>query len=135
MAASLRLPPLGPARPTKTHPLSLKKVDREVLEPPEYENIFQIVAVEEFDARAIFATSLSSGAALGETLRCHILAGGEVARFHDPACPHLHPEDVEDRPRCRSIRFRHSGPAGECRPIARMTGIDPFWATVGARRA
>jgi 2-phosphosulfolactate phosphatase len=24
-----------------------------------------------------------------------ILAGGEVARFHDPARPHLHPEDVD----------------------------------------
>src|SRR5580700_6096962 len=24
-----------------------------------------------------------------------ILAGGEVSRFHDPARPHLHPEDVE----------------------------------------
>ena len=22
-------------------------------------------------------------------------SGGEVARFHDPARPHLHPEDVE----------------------------------------
>jgi len=24
-----------------------------------------------------------------------ILAGGEVGRFHDPARPHLHPEDVD----------------------------------------
>jgi 2-phosphosulfolactate phosphatase len=24
-----------------------------------------------------------------------ILAGGEVARFHDPTRPHLHPEDVD----------------------------------------
>lgn len=30
-----------------------------------------------------------------EAVRRLILAGGEVARFHDPARPHLHPEDVE----------------------------------------
>jgi 2-phosphosulfolactate phosphatase len=30
-----------------------------------------------------------------EAVRRLILAGGEVARFHDPTRPHLHPEDVE----------------------------------------
>jgi 2-phosphosulfolactate phosphatase len=30
-----------------------------------------------------------------EAVRRLILAGAEVARFHDPARPHLHPEDVE----------------------------------------
>jgi len=30
-----------------------------------------------------------------EAVRRLILAGGEVARFHDPARPYLHPEDVE----------------------------------------
>jgi 2-phosphosulfolactate phosphatase len=30
-----------------------------------------------------------------EAVRRLILAGGEVARFNDPARPHLHPEDVE----------------------------------------
>jgi 2-phosphosulfolactate phosphatase len=29
-----------------------------------------------------------------EAVRCLILAGGEVGRFHDPARRHLHPEDV-----------------------------------------
>jgi 2-phosphosulfolactate phosphatase len=30
-----------------------------------------------------------------EAVRQLILAGGEVARFNDPARPHLHPEDVD----------------------------------------
>jgi 2-phosphosulfolactate phosphatase len=30
-----------------------------------------------------------------EAVRQLILAGGEIARFNDPARPHLHPEDVE----------------------------------------
>jgi 2-phosphosulfolactate phosphatase len=30
-----------------------------------------------------------------EAVRRLILAGGEVARFHDPARPYLHAEDVE----------------------------------------
>ena len=29
-----------------------------------------------------------------DAIRRLILAGGEVVRFHDPACPYLHPEDV-----------------------------------------
>jgi 2-phosphosulfolactate phosphatase len=31
----------------------------------------------------------------GDATRCLILAGGEVARFHDPDRPYLHPEDVD----------------------------------------
>jgi 2-phosphosulfolactate phosphatase len=30
-----------------------------------------------------------------EAVRRLILTGGEVERFHDPACPYLHPEDVD----------------------------------------
>jgi 2-phosphosulfolactate phosphatase len=30
-----------------------------------------------------------------DAVRRLVLAGGEVARFHDPSRPHLHPEDVE----------------------------------------
>jgi 2-phosphosulfolactate phosphatase len=30
-----------------------------------------------------------------DAIRCLILAGGEVGRFHDPARSHLHPEDVD----------------------------------------
>jgi 2-phosphosulfolactate phosphatase len=30
-----------------------------------------------------------------DAIRRLILAGGEVGRFHDPARPHLHPEDVD----------------------------------------
>ena len=30
-----------------------------------------------------------------DAIRRLILAGGEVARFHDPARPYLHPEDVD----------------------------------------
>src|SRR5205814_7409855 len=30
-----------------------------------------------------------------DAVRHVILAGGEVGRFHDPARPYLHPEDVE----------------------------------------
>jgi 2-phosphosulfolactate phosphatase len=31
----------------------------------------------------------------GEAVRRIVRAGGEIARFHDPARPYLHPEDVE----------------------------------------
>jgi 2-phosphosulfolactate phosphatase len=31
----------------------------------------------------------------GEIPRRLILVGGEVKRFHDPACPYPHPEDVD----------------------------------------
>jgi 2-phosphosulfolactate phosphatase len=30
-----------------------------------------------------------------DAIRRLILAGGEVGRFHVPACPYLHPEDVD----------------------------------------
>jgi 2-phosphosulfolactate phosphatase len=30
-----------------------------------------------------------------DAIRRLILAGGEVGRFHDPARPYLHPEDVD----------------------------------------
>lgn len=30
-----------------------------------------------------------------EAIRRLVLAGGEVGRFHDPARPYLHPEDVD----------------------------------------
>ena len=44
-----------------------------------------------------------------DDVRRLILAGGEVKRFHDPARPYLHSEDVDIAPRHRSLRFRREG--------------------------
>lgn len=49
-----------------------------------------------------------------------ILAGGEVSRFHDPARPHLHPEDVEIALDIDRYDFAIRVRIEEGRPVGRM---------------
>jgi 2-phosphosulfolactate phosphatase len=55
-----------------------------------------------------------------EAVRHLILAGGEVARFHDPARPHLHPEDVEIALDIDRYGFAIRVRIENGRPVARM---------------
>jgi 2-phosphosulfolactate phosphatase len=55
-----------------------------------------------------------------EAVRRLILAGGEVARFHDPARPHLHPEDVEIALDIDRYDFAIRVRIEDRRPVARM---------------
>ena len=55
-----------------------------------------------------------------EAVRRLILAGGEVARFHDPARPHLHPEDVEIALDIDRYDFAIRVRIEDGRPVARM---------------
>jgi 2-phosphosulfolactate phosphatase len=54
-----------------------------------------------------------------EAVRRLILAGGEVARFVDPARPHLHPEDVEIALDIDRYDFAIRVRIEEGRPVAR----------------
>jgi 2-phosphosulfolactate phosphatase len=49
-----------------------------------------------------------------------ILAGGEVSRFHDPARPHLHPEDVEIALDIDRYDFAIQVRIEDGRPVGRM---------------
>ena len=49
-----------------------------------------------------------------------ILAGGEVARFHDPTRPHLHPEDVEIALDIDRYDFAIRVEIEDGRPVGRM---------------
>jgi 2-phosphosulfolactate phosphatase len=49
-----------------------------------------------------------------------ILAGGEVARFHDPARPHLHPEDVDIALDIDRYDFAIRVQIEDGRPVARI---------------
>jgi 2-phosphosulfolactate phosphatase len=51
-----------------------------------------------------------------------ILAGGEVARFRDPARPYLHPEDVDIALDIDRYDFAMRVEFENGRPIARMKG-------------
>ena len=55
-----------------------------------------------------------------EAMRRLILAGGEVARFHDPARSHLHPEDVEIALDIDRYDFAIRVRIEDGRPVARM---------------
>jgi 2-phosphosulfolactate phosphatase len=55
-----------------------------------------------------------------EAVRRLILAGAEVARFHDPARPHLHPEDVEIALDIDRYDFAIRVRIEDGRPVARM---------------
>jgi 2-phosphosulfolactate phosphatase len=55
-----------------------------------------------------------------EAVRRVILAGGEVGRFHDPAGPHLHPEDVEIALDIDRYDFAIRVEIEDGRPVARM---------------
>jgi len=55
-----------------------------------------------------------------EAVRRLILAGGEVARFHDPARPHLHPEDVAIALDIDRYDFAIRVRIEDGRPVARM---------------
>ena len=55
-----------------------------------------------------------------EAVRRLILAGGEVARFHDPARPHLHPEDVQIALDIDRYDFAIRVRIEDGRPVARM---------------
>jgi 2-phosphosulfolactate phosphatase len=55
-----------------------------------------------------------------EAVRRLILAGGEVARFNDPARPHLHPEDVEIALDIDRYDFAIRVRIEDGRPVARM---------------
>jgi 2-phosphosulfolactate phosphatase len=55
-----------------------------------------------------------------EAVRRLILASGEVARFHDPARPHLHPEDVDIALDIDRYDFAIRVRIEDARPVARM---------------
>jgi 2-phosphosulfolactate phosphatase len=55
-----------------------------------------------------------------EAIRRLILAGGEVGRFHDPARPYLHPEDVEIALDIDRFDFAVRVEFEDGRPVARM---------------
>jgi 2-phosphosulfolactate phosphatase len=55
-----------------------------------------------------------------DAIRRLILAGGEVGRFHDPARPHLHPEDVEIALDIDRYDFSVRVEFEDGRPVARM---------------
>ncbi len=55
-----------------------------------------------------------------EAARRLILAGGEVARFHDPARPYLHPEDVEIALDIDRYDFAIRAQIENGRPVARV---------------
>jgi 2-phosphosulfolactate phosphatase len=55
-----------------------------------------------------------------EAVRRLVLAGGEVARFHDPSRPHLHREDVEIALDIDRYDFAIRVGYEEGRPVARM---------------
>jgi 2-phosphosulfolactate phosphatase len=55
-----------------------------------------------------------------EAIRRLILAGGEVGRFHDPARPYLHPEDVDIALDIDRYDFAVRINFEEGRPVARM---------------
>jgi 2-phosphosulfolactate phosphatase len=55
-----------------------------------------------------------------EAVRRLILAGGEIPRFHDPARPHLHPEDVEIALDIDRYDFAIRVKIEDGRPVARM---------------
>jgi len=55
-----------------------------------------------------------------EAVRRLILAGGEVARFHDPARPHLHAEDVEIALDISRYDFAIRVRIEDGRPVGRM---------------
>jgi 2-phosphosulfolactate phosphatase len=48
------------------------------------------------------------------------LAGGDVARFHDPARPYLHPEDVDIALDINRYDFAVRVEFKDGRPVARM---------------
>jgi 2-phosphosulfolactate phosphatase len=56
----------------------------------------------------------------GDATRRLILAGGEVARFHDPARPYLHPEDVDIALDIDRYDFAVRVDFEDGRPVARM---------------
>ena len=55
-----------------------------------------------------------------DAIRRLILAGGEVGRFHDPARPYLHPEDVDIALDIDRYDFAVRVEVEEGRPVARM---------------
>ena len=55
-----------------------------------------------------------------EAIRRLILAGGEVGRFHDPARPYLHPEDVDIAVDIDRYDFAIRVEFENGRPVARM---------------
>jgi 2-phosphosulfolactate phosphatase len=55
-----------------------------------------------------------------EAIRRLILAGGEVGRFHDPARPYLHPEDVEIAVDTDRYNFAVRVNFEDGRPVARI---------------
>jgi 2-phosphosulfolactate phosphatase len=55
-----------------------------------------------------------------DAIRRLILAGGEVGRFHDPARPYLHPEDVDIALDIDRYDFALRVEFEEGRPVARM---------------
>jgi hypothetical protein len=57
---------------------------------------------------------------VADTVRRLILAGGEVGRFHDPARPYLHPEDVDIALDINRFDFAVRVEFEKGRPVARM---------------
>jgi 2-phosphosulfolactate phosphatase len=55
-----------------------------------------------------------------DAIRRLILAGGEIVRFHDPACPYLHPEDVDIALDINRFDFAVRVEFEDGRPVARM---------------
>lgn len=55
-----------------------------------------------------------------DAIRRLILAAGEVARFHDPARPNLHPEDVEIALNIDRFDFAIRVEFENGRPVARI---------------
>jgi 2-phosphosulfolactate phosphatase len=55
-----------------------------------------------------------------DAIRRLILAGGEIARFHDPAHPDLHPEDVDIALDINRFDFAVRVEFEDGRPVARM---------------
>lgn len=58
----------------------------------------------------------------GDAIRRLVLAGGEVARFHDPARPFLHLEDVEIALDIDCYDFAVKVEFENGRPVARAEG-------------
>jgi 2-phosphosulfolactate phosphatase len=72
-------------------------------------------------AQSIFGTASQAGRPGDpEAIRRLILAGGEVGRFHDPALPYLHPEDVEIALVIDRFDFAVSVSFENGRPVARV---------------
>jgi 2-phosphosulfolactate phosphatase len=55
-----------------------------------------------------------------EAIRRLMFAGGEVGRFHDPARPYLHPEDVDIALDIDRYDFAIRVEFGNGRPVARI---------------